>query len=266
MFNLPMVDLQWDFFLPPDFRYHGVDGTMRLREGAGGEVSVFTVSQYSLANKGVAASNLKQAEEVLELGNNFSINGQQMEARAAMQSAIALSQGKQALNEDARIQFRKLVTQQAVVGLVNRRNAIKASRNTANEAELSQLRGFNNGNFDLNYQRQLSQNLNDDDNGSLNKMAEKILDQQTAAEVEVNPIQITLPVQGRHLVFFRESQIQPDSATLVSFKVGAPWFRGMLAPAAVAAGLAVGFWLCWLLAAGCCRCRCCRAGQDPQSE
>lgn len=256
-FNLPMADIQWDFHLPPDFRYHGVEGTLRQREAGGGAaevVQVFTVQNYTV-------NNLRQIDDAKELAQSglakaelYAKSGRQIEARQALQSAIAYSQGQQDLNEDARIQFRTLAQQQAKVGLVNRRNALKMERNAADEQSLSQMRGFNGGNFNDDFSRTVEQSLDAKENESLNRVAGKILDQQAEAEAEINPIRITLPTQGKHLVFYRELQIQENVDMWLQFKAGGMWLSRVLVPFLVALGVFAGAWICLRVAAAGRRC------------
>ena len=242
-FNLPLADIQWDFYLPPDVWYYGFGGTLLPRQGKYGELVTFSADQYTAENKEIMVENQQKAEQVLERGNQLWQEGQQVEARQAMQSAIAYSQGQKDLNEDARIQFRNLAKQQAVVGLANRRIALKKERNTADEAGLEQLKGFNQGNWNAEYGKKMEQYLGTKENDSLNVVAEKIIDQQAAAEAEVHPIRITMPIQGKHLAFYRELQIKPHDEMRVEFRAGAGWQTKWGYPLLVGVGFLLLFWL-----------------------
>ena len=160
-----------------------------------------------------------------------------------MQSAITYSQGDQVLNEDARIQFRNLARQQAVVGLANRRLQLKKDRNVADEQSEEQLKGFNGGNWNKDYSAKIEQSLGAKENDSLNAVANKMLDQQLAAQAEVHPIRITMPIQGRHLAFYRELQIKPQAAMTVSFKAGAGWPLRVGGVVLTLLGLSLIFWV-----------------------
>ncbi|MFA4943229.1 MAG: hypothetical protein WC789_00835 [Lentisphaeria bacterium] len=247
-FNLPLADVEWTFFLPPHLHYYAVDGTLRRRFGAREETVVFSTERYSDANRAVAATSLRQAEAVLEKGAQYFQAGRQLEARQALQAAVALSQGQQDLNEDARIQFRNVARQQAVVGLVNRRTQMKIERNRADEAAVRLNLGFNEGKFDADYSRRLEQSLGAEEQSSLSKVAEKILDQQAAAAAELNPIRITLPEQGVRLTVFRELQIQAAAPMELRLKAFGDRATRLLAPAAAAAGLTALLWLTATLA------------------
>jgi hypothetical protein len=204
------------------------------------EVVVFSAAEYDRANKFVVEQNLKKAEATLQLGAQFQQQGKQVEARQALEEAIAYSQSQQDLNEDARIQYRNLVKQQAVVGFANRRGALKTARNAADEQVVEQMRGFNDGNWDADYGRRVQQALGAKESDNLGVVAEKLLDQQEAAEAAVHPIRITLPVQGKQLVFFRELQIEPRAPMDVAFRaLSAGWLRWGAAALALAGAAAL---------------------------
>ncbi len=217
-FNLPLADVQWAFYLPPPYRYFGFGGTLLPRRGEEGEEVVFSVDQYARDNTQLVEQNVKKAEAVMQQGARLARQGRNLEARQALEEAIAYSQGREDLNEDARIQYRNLLRQQAVVGFANRRSALKATLNAAGEDEIRQMRAFNEGNFDAEYGRQVEQSLGAKESDSLGVLANKLLDQQDAAEAEVHPIRITLPVQGRRFAFHRELQIRPGAPMRVTFR------------------------------------------------
>jgi hypothetical protein len=68
-------------------------------------------------------------------------------------------------------------------------------------------------------------------------VADKLLEQQAAAQVRANPIRITMPILGQHLAFYRELQIHPESEMTIDFKASSARWGRMLASAA--AGIAV---------------------------
>ncbi len=64
-----------------------------------------------------AIKMVRDAEQMLELGNQKIAQGEQRQARRALESAYKLSQNDAAFNEDARVQLQKLKTQQAMMGI-----------------------------------------------------------------------------------------------------------------------------------------------------
>jgi len=219
-FNLPLNDIEWKFYLPPRFQYYGFDGTLKRREdpGAFARVARFNLGRYVEAAQADQERSLAHAELELQKGEMFAKEGKQMEAKKAFESAMHNSIGAEEFNEDARIQYRNLARQQAVVGLVNRRDQLKRSNNLQDNNVEAQLRGFRGGNWTQEYGQQVQQSLEKDDNASLNTQAERILDQQAAAAGVMPAIRITLPQHGRQLEFVRALQINPNTEMRVTFK------------------------------------------------
>jgi hypothetical protein len=237
-FNLPLADIEWELYLPPQYRYLDFGGTLVETPGGAVEAVAFRPEDYDRMNKKLIADNNGMAVQVLEQGAELWRRGQTVEARQAFEEAVAWSQGQQDLNEDARIQFRNLAKQQAVVVLANRRNALKAANNAVDESGREQMRGFNDGNWSADYARKIEASLGAKESESLGLVAEKLIEQQQAAGAEIRPIRITVPVQGRRLVFRRDLQIKPGADMLVTFRAaGGPW-SGALASAGILAALA----------------------------
>ena len=239
-FNLPLADIEWSLFLPPGYRYHGFGGTLNRREDQGGEVVTFTAERYQELNKKIIDASVVNAAQKLELGNQFWQQGRQEEARRAFEEAVAGSQAKADLNEDARIQFRSLVRQQAIVGLANRRNALKQARNESDEQVQQQVAGYNAGNWNAEYGKLVEQSLGAKESDMLGRVAERMLEQQSAAGAPPRPIRVTMPVQGQRFVFYRDLQVQPGAEMRITLKAGAEqWWRGALGVIAVLGTLLV---------------------------
>ena len=251
-FNVPLSDVRWDLYAPPGHRYWGFGGTLTFRASERGDGTiVFTAAQYEeVTHNAVLANNVK-AEQVLRKGESLWKEGKQAQAKQALAEAVASSQGQLGLNEDARIQYRNLMRQQAVVGFYNRRAALKKSRNVwddseqpvAQQAAPMAQQQVEAGEWTAEYGRQVEQSLGQEDADNLNKVADKMLEQQAAAQVHANPIRVTLPVQGVHLPFYRELQITPASEIAIEFKTGSGRLLGWLSSAVSAAALLAVFWV-----------------------
>lgn len=258
-FDLPLTDIAWTLYAPANRGYYGFDGTLTYRKTEDRpELVEFDDEAYTANNAGILRTNLKHAEVALKRGEEFARNGQQQEARQAFESALYYSQGKADYNEDVRLQYRNLAKQQAVVGLVNRRDELKAGNNLSvyEPAQQGQaLTGNNaynggtivaNGALQLNSANayanwtsdqaaQVTQNLSAKDSTSLNVVAEKILDQQAAAAGVATALRVTMPIEGRVLEFTRPLQITPGAELSVSFKTtGGGWLHTLLTLAAFA--------------------------------
>jgi hypothetical protein len=254
-FNVPLADLRWDLYAPPGHRYSGFGGTLTFREPdrADGTI-VFDAAQYEQVTRNAVLANNAKAEEVLHKGESLWKEGKQAQAKQALAEAVAFSQGQQGLNEDARIQYRNLMRQQAVVGFYNRRAALKKARNvwddgpqTAPQAQPQGRAPSQAGEWTAEYGRQVEQSLGQEDADNLNKVADKMLEQQAAAQVRANPIRVTVPVQGVHLPFYRELQITPATEIAIEFKTGSGRLLGWLVSAGAAFALLAVFWgVAWL--------------------
>ncbi|MEI6149483.1 MAG: hypothetical protein WCS01_10335, partial [bacterium] len=249
-FNIPLADVQWDLYVPPNYRYHGFGGTLTYRkeDGAGG-VAVFEASQYELDNRSAVQASNQKAEAVLRAGESLWKQGKQAEAKQAFQQAVILSQGQQDLNEDARIQYQNVTRQQAVVGFYNRRNALKKAQNVIEldvpnkpAAQNAAEQQVGQGQWTADYGRQIEQSLGVEEAGNLNKVADKMLEQQSAAQMRATPIRVTVPQQGLHLPFRRDLQIQASAEMGVQFKAGSGRVLGAFASVGSALLLAALFW------------------------
>ncbi|MCK4564751.1 MAG: hypothetical protein KAU94_08765, partial [Verrucomicrobia bacterium] len=213
-FKLPLTDVRWTFYAPDGYRYHRFDGTMQYRDpaeyaagsvAASGEFDAQVYSAYNTSNFQLFGDN---ARKNIEKGNDYMESGNQRGARQAFQKAIAFSQGQQALNEDARVQYRNLVRQQGVVGLVNRRNQLKLSLNQMDGDDGLVQGNIQWSNADV---QKLQAQLGEKESSALSELAEKMLDQQQAASGEVHPIRVVMARQGSVLVFERRLQLQADA-------------------------------------------------------
>lgn len=174
----------------------------------------FNEDQYVTYNSYNSQRFGDSAKENIEIGNEYMQSGDQRNARKAFQKAISFSQGQQALNEDARVQFRNLVRQQGVVGLANRRNNLKLSLNQVDDDVPVVL---NNDQWSEADVQKIEAQLGEKESSALSSLAEKMLDQQQAAAVEVHPIRVVMAEQGTLIEFERTLQLQPDAEMQVTF-------------------------------------------------
>jgi hypothetical protein len=76
--------------------------------------------------------------------------------------------------------------------------------------------------------------LSEKENDALAFAAEKMIDQQTAAASVVSAIKVTMPHDGKKLIFYRASHIEPKDALSVGFHESSGTMGGlfkMLIPA-----------------------------------
>jgi hypothetical protein len=235
-FGLPLNDIEWSFFMLPGHRYSGFGGTMEQEAGSDGEAKQFNTQIYSEFNKQVQRKSIQRAKEVLDVGEKYVKAGKQKQARRALQEAVNYSQADADLNEDARVQYRNLVKQQVKMGLLNRRAAVRFSQNIIDERQLGQMEDFQDGEYTQEYAQRLEGDLSSKDNDALEVVAEKMLEQQTAAAGMVSAIRVTMPEHGRLIRFSRATHIEPKDELSVSFRMGTGRLRavvGQVLPALV---------------------------------
>ena len=216
--GLPLNDIEWRFFVPPDRRYFGFGGTMEHDDPTAAVLATFNAQRYQEWNKGRREASLRMARQVLDAGEELARSGQQKRAQKAFQQALNYSQGQDDLNEDARVQLNNLVKQQVKMGLVNRRDAVRFSRNIIDEQQLGQMEGFHDGDYTQEYAQRVEKGLSAKDNDALEIVASRIIEQQAAAAGIVNAISITMPEHGRELRFTRAMLTDPSGALTVSFR------------------------------------------------
>ena len=234
--GLPLEDVEWIFYVVPGRRYYDFDGTMEYAEGTL-VVEAFDRRAYASDNLRQIEGDRQKAKSILAQGEQLARKGNQKLARKALESAVNYSQNDIAFNEDARIQYRNLAKQQAVVGLVQRRDDMRFAQNAQEPGQMERMRDFQDGNFTMEYAEKIQQALPDREMTSLLRLAERIMDQQSAAERVSQAIRITMPSHGRRLRFIRALHINPEADLVVNFRVSSGaavrWLSALVALAAL---------------------------------
>jgi hypothetical protein len=215
---LPLRDVEWKFFVPPDRQYFGFGGNMDRQETAEGEPVLFTASSYVQNNLRFQDYNKRQAGQWMATGKKLMQEGKQKQAQEAFANTMNFSQGEMALNEDARVQLRNLQKQQLKIGLVNRRGSLRQAKNIE-EGETPNLAAPQQAveQFTQADVQRMEKRLTSKDNDALEVVADKIIDQQAAAAGVVNAIRVVMPMHGHPMVFNRSLQIDPNGDLRVKF-------------------------------------------------
>jgi hypothetical protein len=219
--DLPLRDIEWRLFVPPDFAYHFPRGAFDRQE-AEPVLRTFGKGEYDQFNKQAkevsvttARSNLAQLDTLLQ-------SGQQMEARKVLQQAVTLSQPDESLNEDARVQYRNVVQQQVKLGLMNRRAALRSDNNIFDGDPTAQQAGWNGGNFDARFAREAEERLGATDRAGLELVSQKLFDVQAGATAQGTAIQVAMPEHGREFSFRRALQNELGGELAIAFDVRPP--------------------------------------------
>ena len=213
--DLPLRNINWSFYAPDEYSYTlknqdfdeaGSTGSSRWLA-----ISSFDVSQYEQRNKVRSEGVLQQAKSSFDNVGQMLDSGERGKAQRALKQAIDLSQADTSLNEDARVQFENVARQNANIGFMNRRDALRISNNIYDEkGGLGQASaGFNGGNFSREFAQQLESQLSARDRNALELVSAKIVSQQAAVEETAPAITITMPEHGYAFVFTRALQTQP---------------------------------------------------------
>ena len=219
--GLPLRDIEWEVYARPDYRLFGFGGTMELRrESTAMEYAKFGTEHYAAWNRQMREETLERAKDTLNAGEAWQRSGQQQKAKQALKEAVNYSQGQSDLNEDARVQFDNLIKEQVKIGLVNRRGALRVSNNiiSAGQQSQPQQQAVFDGNYDAEYVQSVESQLSEKDKQALEIVARKMVEQQAAAAGMLAGIHVTMPQEGRKLVFHRALQIDPMGPVTIVFR------------------------------------------------
>ena len=209
-FDLPLKNIRWSLFTPPELELdpRSLGGSLRLASSA----QLYPESKPAATAQFDAASLLKQ-------GALLARKGKREEAAQCLNQAVQLSQGLSDLNEDARVQYQALLSDNTTAALVNRRANLRARGGSQKDAEsfANQSVQFNKGNFSDGYARELSKQLDDEDASAMGRIAERLAALQRTADDAVLPLRLSLPKEGNRLNLYREVLIDPSQALQVDF-------------------------------------------------
>lgn len=220
--DVPLRNITWNFYVPSEYRHTFVEGDFDRVALASFSVKSFEKSDYEVYNKRVQVSSINVAVKNLKQVNDLLSSGKQREAQQALQLAVNTSQADPTLNEDARIQFGNVVRQQVKMGLVNRREALRRDNNIFDEQAPQGQPGFNDGNFNQQYVAKVEEQLTAQDRTALDRVAQRMVDQQAAAAGQGTAINIAMPEHGRELSFYRGLQSEKGGALQVVLRFARP--------------------------------------------
>jgi hypothetical protein len=206
-FDLPLEDITWQVYLNSKWTLEDWSGSLQLESTDTGSTATVDVQSYLQGEQVQNDAKTKAAEEMLQIGNRLLVEGDPQKARRAFQNAFGLSTHDNAFNEDARVQLHNLKVQQALVGL-NVRQAAVAGESAPAAGNLRQLRNRSEANYTQQEAKDLFALNGAADNATLEKLAERIIEQQDAALPSPTAIRASIPQQGRMLTFKRSVQVE----------------------------------------------------------
>jgi hypothetical protein len=214
--NVPLENIQWNVIVPRGFELADFDGNLEL---TGQEIRTdYTRDSYLKKISGSRQSQASQAATLFEQANQLLQTGDQAKAIWAFNNLSNRLGLDAASNEDARVQLESLQMQQAVVGLNSRRQRLLLDTNQgvarlpSNEQMLQAAANnpiLNKDKIDFN-PNDLSSLLagnTQEDNATLQSIADRLVQHQRSTDPAPRAIVISLPEEGNLYRFQRSVQV-----------------------------------------------------------
>lgn len=224
--DLPLENLIWDVYVPDGWRLGGSRGNFQFVKqqdiGAVGlEEYQATVTQRSSQGKAAAVAELDEGYALLRAGD-------QEQAGKVLGKAARNGFLDEASNEDARVQFRNLKMQQAVLGLNTRRqrNYLDnrfSNKNKPNQQfeQAAQENPILQGSYNWDPQKfdSLMVGNSVEDTSTMRGIAGRIVEQQMEIEAAPKSLDVGVLGQGRMLRFSRSLQVKGDEVMSLDLKL-----------------------------------------------
>lgn len=209
--DLPLRNINWTLFAPEGWRYalRNEDFDVADESGGGGGW-MFDSTLYQTRNKARSSGQLSQAKVSFQQVGQMLDEGRRGKAQRALKQVIELSQADASMNEDARVQFENVAVQNANIGFINRRGALRTYNNIFDVEAGAQQQAvpLNGGDFSREFAQQVEEQLSARDRQALQMVSAKIVGQQAAVEETPTAIAVTMPEHGRVMRYNRALQTQ----------------------------------------------------------
>jgi hypothetical protein len=214
--NIPMESLSWSVLIPEGWKLKSHEGDFDLKERS--DAGSFRLENYQQYVNERKASSSADAVALLDQANVWLASGDQEKASIALGNAARNGLLDAASNEDARVQLRELKTQQAVLGLNTRRQRVfldNRSESQVGNQQLEQAATINpvlqgRYNYDPKQFDRFIEGNTAEENAALKAIANRIVNQQLAAEPVPLGLEIAVPERGTMLTFGRSIQVNGD--------------------------------------------------------
>ena len=229
MLDIPLENLSWRVILPKGWHLADHSGDFDLQQQKAAAVA----EDYSSFVFRKRAAGKQEAVALLDQANVWLQAGEQEKAGQALSKAARNGLLDEASNEDARVQLRNLKTQQATLALNTRRQRMyldnRSEVRTGNK-QLEQaaqenplLQGITN--YDPKQFDRLLEGNTVDENTAMKAIANRIVNQQLAADPAPVALDVTLGETGTVLDFKRSVQVDGDKPMRLKLDI-APDHRG----------------------------------------
>jgi hypothetical protein len=214
--SIPMESLSWSVLIPEGWKLKSHEGDFDLKERSdAGSFRLENYQKYVNERKAISSAD---AVALLDQANVWLASGDQEKASIALGNAARNGLLDAASNEDARVQLRELKTQQAVLGLNTRRQRVfldNRSESQVGNQQLEQAATINpvlqgRYNYDPKQFDRFIEGNTAEENAALKAIANRIVNQQLAAEPVPLGLEIAVPERGTMLTFGRSIQVNGD--------------------------------------------------------
>ncbi|MGE9269655.1 MAG: hypothetical protein ACQKBU_02530, partial [Verrucomicrobiales bacterium] len=213
--DVPLEDLVWDVFVPEGWNLTSSRGDFQWVDSQ--NVEEIQLEGYLARMEARRAQGKAEAIAELDQGYAWLAAGKQDKAGQVLGKAARNGFLDEASNEDARVQFRNLKMQQAVLGLNTRRqrNYIDNRFNSMEEKNMQLeaaanvnpiLQGFQN--YDPQQFDRLLVGNSIEETNSLREIASGIVEQQLEVQGAPSSLEVDFVGQGRLLRFTRSLQVK----------------------------------------------------------
>lgn len=252
-FDIPLENLVWEVFVPEGWEIADSGGAFELVQSE--ELGELGLEGYLQASNLRSQKGKQQAQQESQQGFAWLASGQQDKAEKLLGKAARNDFLDEASKEDARVQYRNLKMQQAVLGLNTRRqrNYLDNGGGFANDMPNQQLEQAaqenpilqGNFNFDPQQFDRLMVGNTAEETSALKEIANCIVEQQLEVMPAPESLKVDLMGQGRMFRFERSLQVVGDEAMTLDLDLrpqrtgGWPFagIIGLLAGAVLVVGL-----------------------------
>jgi hypothetical protein len=212
-FNIPLNNISWNLYLPPDFKYSGYKGTLDYFDRMLASISYVNLEDYDRSYQVFNDENKKNAKVLLSQANKLAASGKKKEAVEYFQNASNMSANDAELNADVKGQWIQMQRDNSIQGLFNRRAVQKKGKSGAIEEDRPAAPAAQIEDISV-----IKQQLGGTEISHLQTISDKIFIQQQAAAAVPHPLRLTIPQGGTKLEFRRMHQVTPFAPAHIEFK------------------------------------------------
>ncbi|MCL1909880.1 MAG: hypothetical protein FWG05_02985, partial [Kiritimatiellaeota bacterium] len=191
--DLPLKNISWQVYSPEGKTAKIINDDFDEAQAVAA-YGKFDQAAYMLGNNGASLISVNKAINELSKANRMLEQGQMQESQIMFQNAWNWSQNDIDLNEDARVQFERVFSDNAGIAFKSRQ---------------SQVRAFNNI-----FEAQETTSADDE----LDAVSGRIIRQQISAAKPATAIMVALPEEGVSRTYTRALQSEPGGAMTLELK------------------------------------------------